>query len=306
MQVVENIIDQVCAQFATMRAKNVRLLITAKDGVAIHLYDKWITNHDIEAIHPHSDPMVVVGIHSVTLLSSKTIYTFPMIVDYEVRRGIVSAGVAFYEGIMQTQMEQKKEITGLVIQDTKTSTVKLVTCVTSQNWEYASKPYCGAHRHCASKENPAEHVVLGEFHTHPASTGSTITPPSDADMYQLLLAACQGQHNLACVFAPEGLYICLCTLKSIELFNDEIYRYFKLQVPPNIQMSAWNECKQPTKENIDCETYPYLHCLFNEPQLWFRQLGTEPPLSAIKQYINRVQQGLHITIFLIPPHHPTL
>jgi proteasome lid subunit RPN8/RPN11 len=295
------VLDRVCKWFDEMRQKKLMVYSFTGENLFVSLYDQCLSDTDLKT-NPTRYPTIVVGMHSVTYWSSATVkWTFPMLVDCELRNTIVLAGIHSYREIMQTQDTQGKEITGVVVRDTITGKVNLVICETNNNTEFSSQPFCNAHRTCKVKENQEGQIILGEFHTHPKSPTMNMTPPSDADLYQLLLAAHKGQHNMSCVFTPEGLYICVCSLQSTQIFGNEIEKYFNLTVPKNIKASAWDTCKQPVQEYIDVEQYPYLHCLFNEPQKWYLQMGKLPLSIGMEQYIRNVFVTLHITIFCIPP-----
>ena len=69
------------------------------------------------------------------------------------------------------------------------------------------------------------HRCVGEFHSHPLHAVEHIKPPSDSDLYQLMVAAYRGVHGCSVVLAPEGVYWYSATPRSILSFERDM-QYF--------------------------------------------------------------------------------
>ena len=101
----------------------------------------------------------------------------------------------------------------------------------------------------------AEETLLGEFHTHPPIPDRPdvdFSPPSAADLYQLVVAAAQGVPTWTFVVAPEGTYECSAAPRTYTLFWDELRRFYdKYDHTPQQTHAALSTCRQPVEEYVD-------------------------------------------------------
>ena len=228
-------------------------------------------------------------------------HVFPMIVHERLKQDILDTCHRKYESIMETQNNYKQEITGIIAcQSSQYGTVDTFNCNTVQFSTFSSAPYCGAKRTCQKNELPVDWTMVGEFHSHPLAHGERgqmlIAPPSDADLYQLLVACTKGDHNLSCVCAPEGIYMASCTVRATRLFRHDMDRFFNSVEYPMM------DCKQPIDTAVS-KDLKYLHLLLHQPKSWFNAICFASKSNVVdmaNEYIHLIQEALYITIEFYP------
>jgi hypothetical protein len=102
---------------------------------------------------------------------------------------------------------------------------------------------------------------VGEFHSHPLHTFHHIKPPSDSDIYQLVLACYLGDHGCSLALAPEGIHWCVPRVRCVNRLADDLRRFFRSQNHTDEQMRrSLQTCRQPMPDLVD-DRLPLLHGL---------------------------------------------
>ena len=173
--------------------------------VYVHVRMACITKAVVTA---ESTPSYYVGFHTILFVppnSTEPSHTFPMVTYMPLQQQIKQTCAKKYPEVMHKQDIAKQEITGIVACNTTNAMdVGLFFCITLKNDTHSSEPHCGARRMCKRNELPLGWTLLGEFHSHPKSEmhhyQKVMAPPSDADMFQALVATMKGDHNASYVF----------------------------------------------------------------------------------------------------------
>jgi hypothetical protein len=213
-----------------------------------------------------------------------------------------------------------------VILFTPDGKVQFEECLTDGASQYSSPPHCGGDRQCFSvKQIPSSGrktggdggggggVVVGEWHTHPASTRQGwISPPSCDDLYQLLIAyVFKGSHNLSVVYAAEGVYrfsVIRSSKAIIRCFRNETARFAKVNAASSssaavLHRTITKRCFQPIITRRNRRHFPYLYRLSHAPKrLWLRLIKKKVPLTKkVQTYIDYIRKDFGIQIQFLSP-----
>ena len=284
---------------------NVDIIID--DTVPVHVRTACITKEVVKA----PGPSFYVGPHVILFIPSESTepsHIFPIVAHKPLQQRLLTTCVDEYPTVMKKQSVARQEITGIVACKTADVTeVGLFFCATLKNSTFSSEPHCGARRMCRRAELLPGWTLLGEFHSHPVSTTyhnrKIMAPPSDADLFQSLVATMKGEHNRSYVFAPEGIYCFVISTQARTLFEHDLELFFDAVYPTgkNEYTAAVAECKQPIAKLVNPEL-KYLHCLLHKPKHWFRSIcrAKMSVLEMANAYMALIDAHLHIDIHLHP------
>lgn len=182
-----------------------------------------------------------------------------------------------------------------------------IWCHNEEATETESLPSCGQKRKCRNP-HPRRYdwILVGEFHTHPASDEDTVVamkPPSQHDVYQLILSAYNEQHACTVVIASEGVYFYEPLWMALRRFTHDVHRYYKDQkFDDNGRLRSLRACRQPVAERLHRERHPWLFNLLHnvEPQYYsiLREHRTSKP-KQIELY-NELVTGIGVRTHLLP------
>ena len=157
----------------------------------------------------------------------------PFIWCEELFRAIVTALHQEHTSLLLLQHERGKiEIAGDILCSFQGGgwMVQLFVCDDTSAETYSSTPSCNRKRKCKNENgiNPGWNPV-GEFHTHPPGEKDYVCkPPSNYDIYQLLLAAGNGFHNFLATVCQEGLYVVSGSREAVASIMTDLHRYYRL------------------------------------------------------------------------------
>ena len=137
--------------------------------------------------------------------------------------------------------------------------VRVVICRDPDAGNTVSDPSCALHRTCTYGTAEDKHIRrtwchLGEFHSHPQHDPALIKPPSNSDLYQMLLAADNGVHGCTAVLAPEGVYWYGARLTGMWAIAEALQKFFdKHRYTPAARQAFRSRCRQPLKEIVTAD-----------------------------------------------------
>jgi hypothetical protein len=275
--------------------------IVIDNTVDVYIFEKCITPKTIEV----KGPGYYIGVDKIIVVSAENnkwrMHVFPIIVHERLKQDLIRILHKKYKMIMENQEQLNQEVTGIVAcVSPDPNAIDTFSCQTSKFDRFSSAPYCGAKRICQTTEIPTGWTLIGEFHSHPLEFGERskmlMAPPSDADLYQLLVASTKGEHNMSCVCAPEGIYFVSCTTRATRMFRHDMDVFF------NSKEHAMMDCKQPIPSAVD-KRLKYLHLLLHQPKVWFSKICFKVETGVfdmVEKYIELVRKSLYITIEFYP------
>lgn len=207
------------------------------------------------------------------------------------------------------------EVPGLLQRDLATGAVIATVCHGNPAVQRrAAPPFCAGRRLCAPPQNAlggarpgaeqrAAHVVVGEFHTHPPS-GGRWSPPSGADLFQLVLSAALGRHNCSVIVSAEGDYVCRASPAAARRLLDDVAQFYADvgALGPDEIERALTDCRQPVPEllrpyaarNGPDGAGSFAVALLDRPYEWFLE-GRDP--AAFANACQRHLLGLVVRFF---------
>ena len=233
--------------------------------------------------------------------------TWPRILDRTLLAAIEKAVYAVSKQMLREQAQRKYEIGGDVLVDPKHGpwdghewSVVAIPCYThEESTLLSSPPSCNRRRTCDNEDERRNlWLCVGEFHTHPPPVSKApgiIKPPSDADVFQLSLAACKGIHNCSLVISPEGLYHIVATVQAVDCFKRDHELYYGSS--KSLKKTAMQQCRQPIPENLSAEQQ-FLHPLLRKLAKKYYALMVDTKVQStedrVRVYGNFLRDDFHV------------
>jgi hypothetical protein len=235
---------------------------------------------------------------------------WPCILSASLLHAILSSVDSISRNLLREQEQVEYEIGGDVLCQRGSSlewSILALPCHSENATRLSSEPSCARQKACQNPDSRRDTWdCVGEFHTHPppeAQDPNIIKPPSDSDIFQLLLAASKDAHGCALVLSQEGVYHASPTIKAIRLFEAEIGAFYKKSDLTALRKThAFESCRQPIPAVVS-DNLPYLHAILHKLRKGFYELMASRVFSErdarISEYAASLQT-LHVTLTYLP------
>ena len=234
---------------------------------------------------------------------------WPCILSASLMQAILSSVDSIADALLTEQENVKYEIGGDVLcqRGGQPWSILALPCYNGNASRLSSEPSCNRKKACNNPDDRREKwSCVGEFHTHPppdTQHRNIIKPPSDSDIFQLLLAASKDAHGCAIVLSPEGVYHASPTMKAIRLFEAEMAEFYQKSDYSAVRKAqAYQSCRQPIPEAVS-DRLPYLYALLHSLRREYYELMDSAVFSErngrISQYANLLG-NLHVTLSYSP------